>query len=205
MTGQGSVFFRCCCVVCLLCAASCRKAVPTIAFIPRTSGTSLWEPAHGGAELASRSIGTTIYWNAPTREDDVQAQIALLERVIDRGYEGIVLAPDQSLALISPVRRALSEGTPVVIIGSPLPIPPGQKLSYIINDEEQAARMAVDRIAHLLRGKGTVALLGVDPDIAGIMTRTRNLEIALAQGYPLIKIIEKRLGSFNVQHDQQVG
>jgi ribose transport system substrate-binding protein len=184
---------------------SCRHASPpTIAVIPRTSGTPLWEPAHVGAESAARTTGTKIYWNAPTREDDVQGQITLVESVIDRRYQGLVLAPDQALALITPVRRALSRGTPTVIIGSPLPIPAGGKLSYILNDEEEAGRMAARRVGELLAGKGSVAILGVNPDIAGIMVRTHSLEAALSERYPGIRIVEKRLGSFNFPHDQQI-
>jgi ribose transport system substrate-binding protein len=154
--------------------------------------------------MAARSTGTKIYWNAPTREDDVQGQITLVESVIDRKYYGLVLAPDQALALITPVRRALSKGTPTVIIGSPLPIPPGGRLSYILNDEEEAGRMAALRVGQLLAGKGSVAILGVNPDIAGIMVRAHSLEAALAERYPGIRIVEKRLGSFNFPHDQQI-
>jgi ribose transport system substrate-binding protein len=191
-------------VVVALVFCGCRSStLPTIAVIPRTAGTALWEPVHGGAELASLNSGVKVYWNAPTREDDVQAQIALVERVIDRKYAGLVLAPDQSLALISPVLRALSKGTPTVIIGSRLPIPAGGKLSYILNDEEQAAKIAAERIAQLLHGQGTVAVLGINPDISGIMTRTRILEEALA-AYPQITIVQKHLGSFNLQQDQQI-
>jgi ribose transport system substrate-binding protein len=191
-------------IIVALFLCGCRtSSVPTIAVIPRTAGTALWEPVHGGAELASLNTGLKVYWNAPTREDDVQAQIALVERVIDRRYAGLVLAPDQALALISPVLRALSKGTPTVIIGSPLPIPAGGKLTFIINDEEEAAKIAATRVAQLLHGQGTVAVLGINPDIAGIMTRARSLEQALS-GYPQIKVVEKHLGSFNVQQDQQV-
>jgi ribose transport system substrate-binding protein len=194
------------CVVSFLCLfGACRSASPpTIAFIPRTSGTLLWEPAHIGAEVAAHVTQTKIYWNAPTREDDVQGQIALLERVIDRGYAGIVLAPDQALALISPVRRALSKGIPIVIIGSPLPISPGGKLSYILNDDEEAGRMAASRVAQLLHGKGFIAILGIDPDITGVMIRGRSLERALAQDYPEIRVVEKHMGSFNVPYEQQI-
>ena len=184
---------------------SCRsKGQFTIAVIPRTSGTSLWEPAHVGAELAAHDVGAHIYWNATTREDDVQGQIALVEKVINRGYQGMVLAPDQSLALITPVRRAISAGIPTVIIGSPLPIPPGGKLTYILNDDDEAGRMAAMRVAQLLHGNGSVAILGFDPDIAGIMIRGRSLEKSLIQGYPQIKVVEKRMGSFNVPYDQQI-
>ena len=194
------------CVISFSClGGGCRSgSPPTIAFIPRTSGTLLWEPAHIGAEVAAHDTKTKIYWNAPTREDDVQGQIALLERVIDRGYAGIVLAPDQALALISPVRRALSKGIPTVIIGSPLPIPPGGKLTYILNDDEEAGRMAASRVAQLLHGKGLVAILGIDPDITGVMIRGRSLEKALAQDYPEIRIVEKHMGSFNVPYEQQI-
>jgi len=191
-------------MILMLCGSCRNPTLPTVAFIHRTSGTSLWEPAHAGAEIAARSTHTKIYWNAPTREDDVQSQIALVERVIDRKYQGIVLAPDQALALITPVRRALSKGIPTVIIGSPLPIPPGGKLSYILNDEEKAGQLAASRVAQLLHGKGSVALLGINPDIAGIMTRARSLETLLARDYPQIRIVEKHMGSFNVPHDQQI-
>lgn len=64
--------------------------------------------------------------------------------------------------------------------------------------------MAALRVGQLLAGKGSVAILGVNPDIAGIMIRAHSLEVALAERYPGIQIVEKRLGSFNFPHDQQI-
>ena len=182
----------------------CRSRNPvTIAVIPRTSGTFLWEPMHVGAEIAAQNTGLKIYWNAPTREDDIQGQIALLEKVVARGYKGLVLAPDHALALITPVRLALSHGLPTVIVGSPLPIPAGDKLSYILNDDEEAGRMAANYVAEILQNKGSVVVLGIDPDIAGIMIRARSLEKTL-QNYPSIRIVDKRIGAFNTPYDQQI-
>ena len=182
----------------------CRSRNPvTIAVIPRTSGTFLWEPMHVGAEIAAQNTGLKIYWNAPTREDDIQGQIALLEKVVAGGYKGLVLAPDHSLALITPVRLALSHGLPTVIVGSRLPIPAGGKLSYILNDDEEAGRMAAKYVAEILQNKGSVVVLGIDPDIAGIMVRARSLEKTL-QSYPSIRIVDKRIGAFNTPYDQQI-
>src|SRR6266700_866491 len=94
-------------VVMLFCLG-CHSVAPfTIAVIPRTSGTSLWEPEHAGAEAAAVHANAHIYWNAPTREDDVEGQIAIVNQVINKRYQGLVLAPDQALALIAPVRRAV--------------------------------------------------------------------------------------------------
>ncbi len=193
-------------IVCV--AASCNvgcgdRGAQTIAVIPRTSGTFLWEPLHVGAEIAAQRAGLNVYWNAPTREDDIQGQIALLDKVVARRYRGLILAPDHTLALIAPVRLALSEGISIVIVGSRLPIPTGGKLSYILNDDEEAGRMAAGEVAQLIKKKGSIAVLGIDPDIAGIMTRAGSLEKAL-QAYPDIRIVERHMGSFNTPYEQQI-
>jgi len=177
---------------------------PRIAVIPQTEGTLIWEAAHVGAEAAAHQSGASIYWNAPTREDDIEAQIALVQRVVESHYQGLVLAPDQALSLISPVRRALARGIPTVVIGSPLAIPAGGDLSYIVNDDEAGGQMAAQRVDSLLHGHGTVAVLGINPDVTGLMIRARAFEQALAQNSPSIRIVARRMGSFNVPREQQV-
>jgi ribose transport system substrate-binding protein len=164
----------------------------------------LWEPEHGGAMTAASELGAQIYWNAPTREDDIQGQIALVQRIADGNYQGLVLAPDHSLALITPVRSAMARGLPTVIVGSPLAIPPGDRLSYILNDDEAGGRIAAERVGAILHGQGSVAILGIDPDITGIMTRARSLEQYLVKNHPSVRVVVKRMGSFNVPHEQQV-
>src|SRR5438132_4428160 len=177
----------------LVLVESCNRTAPfEIALIPRTAGMGLWEPEHRGADAAATKIGARIYWNAPTREDDVEGQIALIDQVVNRGYQGLVIAPDQALALITPVRRALARKIPTVIVSSPLPIPPGDKLFYVLNDDEAAGRMAAQRVAQLLHGRGFVIVLGVNPDIAGIMIRARSFELYLTENYRNVRIYSKR-------------
>jgi len=196
-----------CTLAVLFCALSllgCRsRTTASIAVIPRTAGNYLWEPLHGGAEVAALATGSTIYWNAPTREDDVEGQIALVDQVVTRGYQGLVLAPDQALALITPVRRALAHGMPTVVVGSQLPIPAGGKLSYILNNEESAAHMAADRVHTLIHHQGSVAVLGINPDVAGIITRIRYFEQDMTQVDPGVRLV-KKMGTLNVLHEQQV-
>lgn len=176
----------------------CRNnAPPTIAVIPRTTGIMLWESEHAGAEAAARQIGVHIYWNAPTREDDVERQIAMVEDVIRRKDKGLILAPDQALALMTPIHHVLAHGIPVVIVGSSLTIPAGERLCYVLNDDVAAGRMAAARMGSILHGHGSVAVLGLDPDIRGIFVRTRSFETGLAKNYPGIRIVEERNGAFN--------
>ena len=186
-------------------AASCAfREHATVAVIPQTEGWLIWDAVHVGADEAAKGRNLSIYWNAPAREDDVEAQIALVNRVVESRYQGLVLAPDQSLALITPVRRVLSHGIPTVIIDSPLPISASANLSSIVNDDQAGGQLAAQRVDHLLHGHGTVAVLGLNPDVAGIMIRARAFETWLATNAPDVHIVETRMGSFNVPHERQV-
>jgi ribose transport system substrate-binding protein len=184
-------------------ATGCKPTPPTIAVIPRTTGLSLWEPEHAGAEAAAAKLGFKVYWNAPTREDDVTGQIALINRIVSKRYAGLILSPDQTLALMTQVRRAIASGVPTVIVGSPLPLEPGGKLSYVLSDDKEAGRMAATRIGTILHGKGRVAIVGINPNIAGVLERVRSFESALSAQYPDVQIVERKMGSFNVPYEQQ--
>ncbi|HWT64986.1 MAG TPA: substrate-binding domain-containing protein [Terracidiphilus sp.] len=177
---------------------------PRIAIIPQTEGMSIWDAVHVGAESQAQRSALTVYWNAPTREDDVDGQIALVDHVTHDRYQGLILAPSQSLALISPVRRALERGIPTAIISSPLPLPHSANLINIVNDDELGGHLAAQRVVAMLNGHGTVALLGINPDITGIMTRAHTFELELTRVAPGIEIVERHAGTFNALHEQQV-
>ena len=188
----------------LLLAACQPKQEPTIAVIARTSGSMMSESEHGGAMAAADPGHARIYWNAPTREDDIQGQTAMVEWVAHGGAQGLVLLPDHASALISPVRSALANGIPTVIVSSPLAMPPGGHLFYVLNDEVRGGELGAERVSAILHGHGKVAILGIDPDIRGIMTRARSLEETLVRTEPGIQIVTHAIGSFNVPHEQQM-
>jgi len=185
--------------------SSCRSSNSrTIAVIPRTTANELWESAHKGAEISGRQTGFHIYWNAPTREDDIERQIELIDRAIDERPAGLVLAPDHYLALVGAVRRAMSQQIPTVVISSPLPIPPGNGLSYILNDDQEMGRLAAMRVGMLLKGRGTVGIVGLATKVMSIMIRARAFEAALSSNFPQISVVAREEGSPNIAELQQI-
>jgi len=182
----------------------CSRTANTIAVIPRACGTVLWEPEHAGAAHVARSKGLNVYWNAPTRDDDVEGQIALLERVVARGYAGIIITPDQTLPFRSPVRKIVSRGLPMVVVGTNLGISPSQKLSYVLNDDAAGGQMAARRLGRILSGQGAIAVLGINPQLTGITARERSFENTLRVEYPGIRVVERRLGYYSEPQEQQV-
>lgn len=183
---------------------ACNRSSNTIAIIPRACGTALWEPEHAGATHVARRKGFNVYWNASPREDDVAGQIDFLEKVVARGYAGIILTPDQTLPLRSPVRRIVSRGVPMVVVGTNLGVAPSEKLSYVLNDDIAGGQIAARRIGKILHGKGAIAILGINPQLTGITARDRSLEQTLKQEYPDIRVAVRKLGYYSVPQEQQV-
>jgi ribose transport system substrate-binding protein len=186
-----------------LAACGCRQEHPVIAVIPRTCGTALWEPEHAGAADVARARGLEIYWNAPMRDDDIQSQIALIEKSMKRRYAGIIVSPIETLPMRTPIRRVLAEGIPVVVVGTELGVAPGPKLTYVLSDERAAGEMAARRIGSILEGKGSIAILGIDPQLTSNMERERSLEATLAREFPGIHVTVRQFGLSSVPQEQE--
>src|SRR5437868_8783159 len=83
--------------------SSCRTSSRTVAVIPPTCGTLLWETMHGGVAIEAVRNQFHLYWNAPVQEGDTQKQIGFLELALQRHYAGIVIVPDETFAFRTPV------------------------------------------------------------------------------------------------------
>jgi ribose transport system substrate-binding protein len=172
-------------------------AIPTIAFIPQTSGSMLWDEEHCGATAAAEKLKCRLYWNAPTSENDMAGQVSLIDKVGRGNYQGVVLAPNHTLGIRAPVRRALAAGLPVVIVSALLDIPASSKLSYIVNDDEKMGELAAAEIARLIHGKGSIALVGLARFAPGVTLRVRGAERFLASRFPDIRVVSRVGGAYD--------
>ena len=173
-------------------------AIPTIAlYFLRTSGaTMLWESEHFGATAAAEKLKSHLYWNAPTSENDIAGQVSLVDRVARGKYQGLVLAPNHTLTILSPLRRALAAGLTVVVVSAPLDLPAGARLGYVVNDDEQMGERAAAEVARLIHGKGTIALVGLARYAPGVPLRLRAAERLLAARFPEIQVVSRLPGAY---------
>ena len=136
---------------------STQTSRPTIAVIPKGTTHEFWRTVHAGAEKAGREMDVDVIWKGPLREDDRDAQIAVVEDFTSRGVSGIVLAPSDESALRAPVRDAVRSGIPVVIFDSGLNS--DDHVSYVATDNGQGSRIAGEQMVKLMGGRGNVAVL----------------------------------------------
>jgi ribose transport system substrate-binding protein len=142
-----------------------------IAVIPKGTTHSFWKAIHAGASKASQELGVEVIWKGPAREDDRDAQVAEVENFVSRGVSGIVLAPTDDKALRLPVTDAMRAGIPVVIIDSGLDSE--DYVSFVATDNYKGGRLAGERMAEKLQGKGRVILLRYMEGSASTMERER--------------------------------
>lgn len=146
-----------------ICLMGCRKEAPnenqrlTIAVIPKGTIHEFWKTVHAGADMAGRELGVDILWKGSLKEDDREAQISVVENIITRGVNGIVLAPLDNAALRRPVDEAMRIGIPVVIFDSGLQ--GDNYISYVATDNFKAGQLAGQYMAKLLDRKGNIAVL----------------------------------------------
>lgn len=129
----------------------------TIAVIPKGTIHEFWKTVHAGAEKAGQELNVEVLWKGSLKEDDREAQIAVVENIITRKVDGIVLAPLDDAALRRPVDEAMWSGIPVVIFDSGLQ--GDNYISYVATDNFKAGQLAGQYMAKLLDGKGKVVVL----------------------------------------------
>ncbi len=163
-----------------------------IAVIPKGTTHVFWKSIHAGAvkaeqELKQAGIDVEVIWKGPLKEDDRESQIRVMEDFVTRGVSGIVLAPLDDAALRMPVRDAVNNGIPVVIIDSGLKSE--DYVSFVSTDNYVGGRKGGERLAETLGGNGKVIMLRYQEGSASTMNREQGFLDVLKEKYPEIEVV----------------
>ncbi len=178
-------------------AIGCKRKEETeskyrIAVIPKGTTHVFWKSIHAGAvkaeqELKDSGLEVEVIWKGPLKEDDRESQIRVVEDFITRGVSGIVLAPLDDMALRMPVKDAVNNGIPVVIIDSGLKSE--DYTSFVATDNYIGGRKGGERLAETLGGKGKVIMLRCHEGSASTTKREQGFLDVLKEKYPEIEVV----------------
>src|SRR5262245_36581419 len=79
-----------------------------IAVIPKGTTHEFWKSVHAGAVKAAQELDVDITWKGPLREDDLKAQIDVVQSFTAQGVSGMVVAPLSDKGLVSAVHQAVA-------------------------------------------------------------------------------------------------
>ncbi len=160
-----------------------------IGVVPKGTSHLFWQTIHAGALKAGDEFDLEVSWQAPQLEIDSSRQIAIVENLISRQVDGILLAPVDEESLVSPVERAAERGIPVAIFDSS--INTDKIISFVATDNFEAGVMAGRRMGKILGGRGKVGIIGFMPGSASTVKRENGFLEALNE-FPDIEMVGLR-------------
>lgn len=158
-----------------------------IAVIPKGVSHFFWQSVKSGADAAGKELNVEIIWKGPATETDISGQINIVEDMINRRVDGIVLAPSHGDSLVPITERAQREGIPVTIFDSG--ISTEKYVSYVATDNRQGGVEAAKRMGEKLGGKGKVAILGVKKGSVSTDEREDGFRETILKEFPGINLI----------------
>ena len=169
--------------------AGCTRdsGLPVVGVVPKGTNHTFWQSVHAGAIKAGEEFGLDVLWNAPQMEIDTARQISIVENLITRQVDGIVLAPVDEDALVTVVERAVDRGIPVAIFDSA--INTDRIITFVVTDNYQGGVTAAERMGAILDGHGKVGVIGFMPGSASTMKREAGFVETVAEKFPGIEIV----------------
>src|SRR5882672_4763928 len=98
----------------------------TLGMIAKSQGNPFFEAAHAGANDAARELGAKdgvtikIDWRTPN-EEDAQKQAEMLEQLVLRGADGIIISCFDATKLTDTINKAVRQGIPVATFSGDAP------------------------------------------------------------------------------------
>ncbi len=175
----------------------------SVAVIPMGTTHEYWKSIHAGAEKAGGELDVQIVWKGPQKEDDRGQQISVVEDMIARRVDGIVLAPLDRSGLRQVVAEARAAGIPTVVVDSGLQ---GEEhISFVATDNRKGGELGAQRLVEVLGGKGNIILMRVMVGAESTMDREEGF-LSEINKHPDIKILsENQYGGITTETAYQLG
>jgi len=170
---------------------------PTIALIPGLTTDAFYITMRKGAEHAAEALGVEfVFQGGPDFNPTVQ--VPVLDAVIARQPDAILIAPTDKQQLIGPLKQAHDAGIAVITVDTFIDDGHYQDgdgqgdypLSYIASDNVLGGRMAARALAKAIGEEGKVYVSNVKPGISTTDQREEGFKLELQEHFPNVEILE---------------
>ena len=142
-------------------------AADCVGVIPGGGSSAYWNLVRDGAFQAGYENGIEVYYRGPEREGDSEAQLRVIDIVVERGCKALVIAP-AGKEIGERVAQLKQQGILSLYIDRDMG---GDVLSVIATDNFKAGQQAAEHMARLLGVGGRVLMLRLSPDVVSTMAR----------------------------------
>ena len=158
----------------------------TFAIVPRALNNPVFDITKTGAEDRAAELGNvTIDWVGPTTSD-AAAQAQLVDQLVTKGADGIVVYVNEPGALKGSIDRAADAGIPVLTWGADSP--DSKRFALLGIDQVAAGRQAGELMAKGMPNGGKIAVLTGTPGSLDIEQRVKGFMEGIASN-PKIEVV----------------
>lgn len=173
---------------------------PTVALVVKTLNNPFFNDMQRGAEDAARELELNLIVQAAEREVDVEQQVQIIENLIQRRVDAIMLTPSGSREVVPVIARANRANIPVINLDTRvdaelLARDNAYVATFIGSDNYEGGRIAGEYIAKRLEGNGNVAILEGIPGHETADSRQRGFMDGIAD-YPGIRVVSSQTANW---------
>ncbi len=169
----------------------------TIALIPGLTTDAFYITMRKGAQAAADALGVDLVFQGAPDFNPV-TQVPVLDAVIARKPDAILIAPTDTTQLIEPLRKANDAGIPVITVDTFIGTGKYQTgagdadfpLAYIASDNVLGGRMAARALAKAIGEEGKVFVSNVKPGISTTDQREEGFKLEMKEAFPKIEVLE---------------
>ena len=169
----------------------------TIALIPGLTTDAFYITMRKGAQAAADALGVELVFQGAPDFNPV-TQVPVLDAVIARKPDAILIAPTDKTQLVEPLRKANDAGIPVITVDTFIGTGSYQTgagdadfpLAYIASDNVLGGEIAARALAKSVGDKGKVYVSNVKPGISTTDQREEGFKKEMAANHPNITVLD---------------
>jgi ribose transport system substrate-binding protein len=178
-------------------SASAQDKKYTIALVPGLTTDAFYITMQKGAQAAADALGVELVFQGAPDFNPV-TQVPVLDAVIARAPDAILIAPTDKVQLIEPLKKAFDAGIPVITVDTFIGTGIYQTgagdgdfpLAYIASDNVLGGKMAARALAAAIGGSGKVYVSNVKPGISTTDQREEGFKAEMAENFPDVVVLE---------------
>jgi len=165
--------------------------------VPGLTTDAFYTTMNKGAQAAAAALGIKVDFQG-AEDFNPTLQIPVLDGVIARQPDAILIAPTDTTQLIDPLARAHEQGSVIVTVDTFIDDGVYQNgagdgdfpISYIASDNLAGGRMAAAAMAEAMGGTGSVYVSNVRPGISTTDQREEGFKAEMSERFPDITVLD---------------
>ena len=175
---------------------------PQIALLMKTLSNEYFISMQQGAEEAAKQQNVDLIVQVAEKEDSTEQLVGLVENMIAKKVDAIIVTPNDSIAFIPAFQKAEKAGIPIIDLDVRLDAEAakkaGLKFNYVGVDNFNGGYLEAKNLAEAIGGKGNVAILEGIPGVDNGEQRKGGALKAFAE-YPDIKIVASQTANWETE------